>query len=60
MEIKLSDISGYTKFVNTKFIDDIKEEESKAEIIIIIGPNGNNDDGNGGGLAELGNEGAGL
>tara|TARA_Y100000590_G_scaffold470353_1_gene664098 strand:+ start:4574 stop:4750 length:177 start_codon:yes stop_codon:yes gene_type:complete len=58
MEIKLSDISGYTKFVNTKFIDDIKEEEPKAEIIILTGPNG--DDGDDGGLGGLGNDGAGL
>jgi hypothetical protein len=34
MKIKFSDISGYTKFVNTKFIDDFKEEEPpKTEIV---------------------------
>ena len=27
MAVKISDISGYTKFINTKFVDDIKPVE---------------------------------
>ena len=38
MAIKISDISSYTKFINTKFIDDIKPaEEPSIDVISVMG-----------------------